>query len=119
MRASYLWTALFGLALSASVAQADLQVVQSKSEFVKLIDGKTLTRPLIKLQVSTGGTITGRGARWDVTGTWSWQDGFFCRDLIWGGDALPYNCQEVRANGDKIRFTSDRGTGNYADFRLR
>lgn len=105
--------------LLASVAvQAELKKVTTLQEFVSYVQGKTLTRPLIKLTVSTDGNIAGRGATWDVEGTWRWQNGYFCRDLYWGGDPLGYNCQEVRANGNRIRFTSDRGTGDSAEFRL-
>ena len=104
----------------ASPALADLKKVESQQEFVTLIKNKTLTRPLIKLTVSPDGSIAGRGARWDVEGSWSWQDGYFCRDLFWGGDPLGYNCQEVRATPDgRIKFTSDRGAGDSAMFRLR
>lgn len=103
----------------ASTAQADFQKVESKSVFVSTINGKTLTRPLVKLQVTPSGSISGTGAVWDVTGEWSWRDGFFCRSLNWGGDDLGYNCQEVAVTGSKIRFTSDKGTGQSAEFSLR
>ena len=104
--------------LVALPAHADFAVVSTKAEFVRLVGGKTLSRPLIKLQVSENGQIRGKGARWPVAGTWSWQNGYFCRDLFWGDSALVYNCQEVRAKGNKVRFTSDRGVGDFADFRV-
>lgn len=107
------------VALWATSSLADLVKVEDQEDFVELIAGKTLTRPLIKLTVSPDGRIEGRGLRWDVKGSWSWQNGYFCRDLFWGGDALGYNCQEVRMNGVRIQFTSDRGAGDSATFRLR
>jgi len=104
----------------AAPAWAELRKVQTQSEFVQIVNGKTLTRPLIKLTVTPDGRIAGRGSRWDVEGTWSWNNGYFCRDLYWGGDALGYNCQEVQATPDgRIKFTSDRGAGDSAMFRLR
>ncbi|MBV2360131.1 dihydrodipicolinate reductase [Thalassococcus sp. CAU 1522] len=107
------------LSAAATVAQAEFQRVTDRDTFVQLVQGKTLARPLVRLQVLPDGAIAGRGASWDVTGQWRWQNGFFCRDLNWGGDDLGYNCQEVRANGDRIRFTADEGRGDFADFRLR
>ena len=107
------------VAFSASNAMADFDVVNNKSAFMELVRGKKLTRPLVELQVTTDGRIEGTGARWDVTGNWTWRDGYFCRDLFWGGDALGYNCQEVQANGSRMRFTSDRGNGRSAVFKLR
>ncbi|MEP4248229.1 dihydrodipicolinate reductase [Tateyamaria sp.] len=104
----------------AAPAWADLVKIEDQGQFVRLINGKTLTRPMVKLTVSPDGQIEGRGSLWDIEGSWSWQGGFFCRDLFWGGDALGYNCQEVQASADgQIKFTSDRGAGDSATFRLR
>jgi len=110
--------AVVSVFLAAPVA-AEFAKINSESDFRKVVAGKTLTRPLIKIQVTPEGRISGRGASWDVTGNWRWKDGYFCRDLEWGGDDLGYNCQEVRVHNRKIRFTSDRGTGDFADFTLR
>ncbi|WP_299619796.1 dihydrodipicolinate reductase [uncultured Tateyamaria sp.] len=112
-------SALVAMAV-AGTAQAELIKVDDQKEFVDVVAGKTLTRPLIKISVKPDGRIEGRGARWDIEGTWSWKDGYFCRDLFWGGDALGYNCQAVEATADgRIKFTSDRGKGDSAMFRLR
>lgn len=103
---------------AALPVRADFAKVENAEDFQTLVSGKVLTRPLIKLKVLPSGAIQGTGARWEVTGNWSWRDGFFCRDLYWGGDPLGYNCQEVRVKGERIRFTSDRGRGESAVFRL-
>ena len=103
----------------ATPALADFAKIADEDQFVEAVTGKTLTRPWVRLEVSSGGEISGTGATWPVTGNWSWQNGYFCRDLDWGGTDLGYNCQEVRINEDRIRFTSDRGEGQSAVFRLR
>ncbi|KIN74758.1 hypothetical protein [Sulfitobacter guttiformis] len=105
--------------IAATPAVAELAKIETASEFKTLIGGKTLTRPLIKMAVSTGGAIEGQGAAWPISGSWTWKDGFFCRSLEWGGDDLGYNCMEVKASGSKIRFTADQGAGDSADFSLR
>ncbi len=117
-----LTTGLFVVAVTAvcaGSAQADLAKVSDANEFKSLVSGKTLTRPLVKLRVAPEGRISGKGAAWDVTGSWQWRDGYFCRDLNWGGSELGYNCQEVAAGNGRIRFTSDRGRGESADFNLK
>ncbi|MCR8826893.1 hypothetical protein [Pseudosulfitobacter koreensis] len=110
--------AAIALALPAMPAWAQTGVVNSQSDFIKLVNGKTLTRPLVRLEVRPDGSITGKGAAWDVTGTWNWQGGYFCRDLFWGGDPLGYNCQQVSMVDGRIQFTSDEGRGDSAAFRL-
>lgn len=107
------------LSFAAVPALAEFQTVTSATEFAQIVTGKTLTRPLVELTVTPNGGIAGMGAAWEVTGEWRWQDGYFCRDLFWGGTDLGFNCQEVQVNQDRIRFTSDRGQGQSAVFRLR
>jgi hypothetical protein len=103
----------------AAPALAEFQTVTSRDAFLDLVGGKTLTRTLVKLNVLPDGSISGSGASWPVTGKWSWENGYLCRSLNWGGDDMGYNCQEVKVNGDKVRITSDKGTGESAEFRLR
>lgn len=106
------------LSVSGSIAFAEFAKIGEQDEFVRLINGKELKRPFVNLTVTSDGRIEGMGARWEVTGEWTWQNGYFCRSLFWGGDDLGYNCQEVRTNGQRLRFTSDEGSGRSAVFRL-
>ncbi len=103
----------------ATPAAAELSKVNSAAEFKNIVSGKTLTRPLVRLNVGSNGTISGRGATWDISGNWTWKNGYFCRSLEWGGDDLGYDCAEVKASGRKIRFTTEQGRGDSADFSLR
>ncbi|WP_439153841.1 dihydrodipicolinate reductase [Yoonia sp.] len=111
------------LAFAPAPAFAESYVsVMDKDTFLSLIDGRQLRHGFypITLNVLGNGEIQGSAIGWDITGSWDWQDGYFCRDLTWGGDPLGYNCQlvEVRSDG-RIRFTVDRGAGDSAAFRLR
>ncbi|WP_187428237.1 hypothetical protein ROLI_003850 [Roseobacter fucihabitans] len=106
-------------ALCATSAVAEFAKVNSQDQFVSLIEGKELRRPFVRLEVSPQGDISGMGAVWAVSGNWTWREGFFCRELFWGGDPLGYNCQQVDTKDNRIRFTSDRGAGDSAEFRLR
>lgn len=108
-------TAIF----AGTAAMAEFSKVDDQEEFIALVKGKELKRPFVNLEVREGGEISGYGAAWPVTGKWTWREGYFCRDLFWAGDPLGYNCQEVQATGDRIKFTSDKGEGDSAEFRLR
>ena len=95
------------------------QWIKEEDEFINLINGKKLKRFLIELSVETDGTITGTGAGTSVTGSWSWQDNYFCRNLSWGNRDLGSDCQKVELRGQKLLFTSDRGSGSTAGFTIR
>ncbi len=107
---------------ASGVSASEFAPVRDQSEFLGYLSGKNLTNRLygLTLTVSLDGSISGRAAGYDVTGSWSWQDGYFCREMDWGGREIPYNCQlvEIR-NGDEMRFTVDRGVGDSASFKLR
>jgi len=103
----------------ATPAFADYEQVTTKADFVALVAGKSLTRPMVKLSVLPNGQISGMGAVWEITGQWQWKGNYLCRSLEWGGDDLGYNCQSVEADGAKMRITSDKGAGQSAEFRLR
>lgn len=109
--------------LTATPSLADGYVpVTDQSTFLSLVENRELRNFFygIKLNVLGNGQIQGRAVGWDVTGSWSWQDGYFCREMNWGGDPIPYNCQLVEVEGnDRMRFTVDRGAGDSASFRLR
>ena len=118
MRAFLLATVLFGLPANAETYAP----VHDKQAFLQLISGRSLHIPMfnLRLGVLSDGTIEGSALGWAVSGTWDWNDGYFCREMDWSGTPIPHNCQLVEARGDrKLRFTTDRGAGDSASFDLR
>ncbi|MCG6883840.1 MAG: dihydrodipicolinate reductase [Silicimonas sp.] len=112
--------ALASASLIAGPAAAEFQKVTDRGEFVSLVKDRALTRLGIRLSVSDDGNISGRAFGQQVSGDWKWSGQFFCRDLYLNGDALDKgNCQTVEVRGNTVRFTSDKGQGDYADLRLR
>lgn len=110
---------LFAGMMLASPALADFQPVHEEANFRALVEGAELTRFAVRLQVLPQGQIAGRGFGQNVGGQWEWRNGYFCRTLEWGSGGDPYNCQLVLRNGDTLRFISDQGQGDRADFRVR
>jgi len=117
----FVFACLFATMSTGTAMAQDYRAVTDQSEFMALIGGKNLTNRLygVNLSVRPNGTISGTGAGWDIKGTWSWQNGYFCREMSWGGDPIPYNCQLVEIAGNDMRFTVDQGAGDSAAFRLR
>jgi hypothetical protein len=110
------------LATSALPVRADFVPVNDKGEFLAMLEGRELRLGMfqIAIQITPDGQINGSALGWDMTGTWAWEDGYFCREIDWSGKAIPYNCQLVEVDdGEKMRFTVDRGAGDDATFNLR
>ena len=112
--------ALVALLVAMPAAASDFQRVEDRDNFVSLVKDRALTRLGIRLRVSQDGQITGRAFGKDVSGDWTWNQGFFCRDLFLEGSVLDVeNCQTVQVRGNTLRFTSDKGAGDSADLRLK
>ncbi|SLN36064.1 dihydrodipicolinate reductase [Pseudooctadecabacter jejudonensis] len=113
------------LSLAAIVAlpaaASAFERITDRSTFMETVGGKDLRIALYGLTINVldSGAITGRAAGWDLTGSWSWENGYFCRDMDWSGYPIEYNCQLVEVNGDRIRFTVDQGAGDDAVLRIR
>lgn len=120
MRLRLFFTApLLATLLAGAPAAADLVRITDRAAFVSTVQGREISRLGISLNVAPDGAVTGRAFGRDVTGLWYWQGGMFCRTMNAGDFAVPYNCQVVSANDGRIRFHSDGGTGDFADFRIR
>lgn len=108
------------LTLSAPAFAEGFQRIEGRDGFVSALQDRDLTRLGIRVKVTDGGQIFGRAFGRKVSGDWKWQNGYFCRDLYWGGNELDLgNCQTVEKRGNTLRFTSNKGTGDSADLRLR
>ena len=118
MRALHL--AAFAMALGAIAGRLPpiYVKIESKSEFAALIRQHQLERLGVTLTLTPDGGITGRAFGKPVTGSWDWKGGFFCRDMAWGEKRFDYNCQVVARNGDALRFTADRGQGEFGQLYL-
>jgi hypothetical protein len=111
------------IAIVATPAAAEgFEPIRDRETFVELVQGRELSLPLfrIRLEVLPDGRIEGEALGWGVKGRWSWDQGYFCRDMDWSGMPIEYNCQLVEAKGsDQVRFTVDKGDGRSASFSLR
>lgn len=113
------FTLIFSMLAVPAFAEG-FQRIDGRDGFLSVVKDRDLTRLGIRVKVTDRGQIVGRAFGQKVTGAWSWQNGYFCRDLYWAGSELDLgNCQLVEVNGNTVRFTSDKGTGDYADLRLK
>lgn len=102
------------MALTATAAFADAQTVVKRSQFEKLVVGKDLTAFFVRLNLTPDGAITGRAFGSDVSGSWTWRNGYFCRVMDVGSKTFPENCQTVTVGDGKVTFRADKGTGDTA-----
>jgi hypothetical protein len=115
-------TTILLLSSPAAAQASDFQPVRDKGAFLTLVQDRELRIGMYNLSLNLlpDGRIEGSALGWDITGSWQWQDGYFCREMDWSGMAIDYNCQLVEARDDeRLRFTVDKGAGDSATFKLR
>jgi hypothetical protein len=98
--------------------RAESLEITTRADFLRLVEGRALTRFGVSLVLSPDGDITGRALGRRVSGRWEWKGPHFCRDFM-GEGLLGYDCQTVEMRGDALRFTALKGTGETLDLRLR
>ena len=109
------------MVLCAAPAAMAMDRVTTQNAFLQTLAGKELTLRIygLRINVQPSGSIVGKAVGYEITGDWAWRDGYFCREMDWSGYPIDYNCQLVEADGNRVRFTSDKGAGDSAVFVLR
>ena len=64
------------------------------------------------------GTMAGRFDGRKLTGTWHWEDRFFCRTIRLDEEDFGPDCQIMLLSGDRIIIVRNRGTGDKETYRL-
>ena len=109
--------------LAGGPAQAEeYRPIHDRKAFLSVVEGRALRIALydLTLRVGADGAISGRALGGEVSGKWQWSDGYFCRTMEWAGRKIDADCQLVEQRGTSaLRFTSGKGSGKRAVFRLQ
>lgn len=124
MRSLSVVTGLMLIALlTGRAAQAEeYRPIHDRKAFLTAVEGRALRIALydLTLRVGADGAISGRALGGAVSGQWQWRDGYFCRTMEWAGRKIDHDCQLVEQRGNSaLRFTSGKGAGQRAVFRLQ
>lgn len=103
---------------TASAAGSGKQKIETEQEFRDLIVEKRLSSEHGYVIVHADGTMTGDFGGKNLTGTWSWDDRYYCRTARLGNKKIALNCQTVTVSGDKVTFGRNKGLGKKSKYRL-
>ncbi len=110
--------ALAGLAIIALGActppqearEQPFQRIDNPDDFGAQVVGNKLTLGDELFVINVDRTFEGRVGGKVLGGTWTWQDGFWCR-VVTVGDWIPNDCQVIEVRGAELRVTRERGAG--------
>lgn len=116
-------TVALAMALAFSLATQsraeEFRRIETRTDFLALVDGAKLTTLGMTLYIRSDGRITGTAYGTRLNGRWEWSGAHFCRTLNWGGQSLPLDCQAVALLSRTMRMTEDEGRGSFVDFFLQ
>ena len=105
------------LALTACSELETTQQITDRDRFVTLTAGRALVSDTAFVRLTAAGDLTAEipSLGRTVSGTWTWENGQFCRTLAPGSGVKPNTCQSVRITGDQVVFldVEDRTVQTY------
>ncbi|PYG28264.1 hypothetical protein [Pelagimonas varians] len=102
-------TTLALMLLTTSALAQDFDRIDSEPEFRALALDKTLYLGDTQVTVHDKGAMTVVFKGKEITGTWQWEDGFFCRILK--SYSTKADCQLWEYDGTDFRIARDKGNG--------
>jgi len=86
--------------------------IKTEQDFNTIVVGKKLAWEGGTATIRANGKTTGRlRKQGKYSGSWVFTKGFYCRNLVIGGEETGTNCQTVEVSGKSIRLTRDQGKG--------
>lgn len=86
--------------------------ITTKAQFLEQIAGRKLVQEDSWVVLTADGKVNGQGpAKGEITGTWVWNETYYCRDITVDGVTFPHDCETVTRDGDTVTFTHEKGEG--------
>ena len=110
LAAGFAFVALVACHSVQQVSAADSSVrITSEQEFRGHVIGKKLVNKGGHVVVHEDGTLSGEFKKKKITGTWSWEDQYYCRTGKLGGKDFGHDCQVVEVSGNTMIFKGNKG----------
>lgn len=107
-------------ALTMGATSAMAEEIKTKDEFLEQIGGRKLVQGDNWVMLTLDGKVEGQGPKkGKITGTWTWQGPYYCRDITIDGVTLPHDCQAVTKKGDTVTFTHKKGDGVSVSWTIK
>lgn len=83
--------------------------VMTEAQFREVAVGKLLSDRGFKATLHPDNTFSGTSRGETVEGTWSWEDGRYCREGTADGKPFAKSCRDIEVDGDRLTFIRDSG----------
>ena len=105
------------VAASSDVASGERRIL-TEEEFRRLVEDRKQNAGWGYVINRKDGSIRGFYKGEFVSGEWSWEGEYYCRDVAIGTRDLGHDCQVVAVSGNRIAYTRKKGSGQTSSFEL-
>lgn len=91
--------------------------ISTEDQFLATVAGKTISNSDTTISIKHNGTITGVTHGNEISGTWEWRDGFWCRTITEPA-VTPEDCQVWEITQSQLVITREKGAGEVLRYAL-
>ena len=95
----------------ASAADANTRI-ETEQEYREKVVGRKLVLENGYVMSHEDGTVSGEFGDQSLSGTWTWEDKYFCRTVKLGTRDFGRDCQVVEVSGDSLTVIRNKGEGD-------
>ena len=85
--------------------------IETEQEYREKVVGKKLVQENGYVMSHEDGTVSGEFGDQSLSGTWTWEDKYFCRTVTLGTRDFGRDCQVVEVSGDSLTVIRNKGEG--------
>ncbi len=86
--------------------------VTTREEFCRLFADRELSQGDLSFTIHSDGKLTGYVDGLALSGTWAWEEGYFCRRAYLAEEDLGTDCELIESDGHRMRYFPDKGKGS-------
>ncbi len=100
---------------------AEFERISSKEQYLELVAGRVgrTKGTNITSTAFADGTLKGGSGAKKFSGTWTWEDEYFCREVTVGSKVLEPDCQIIEISGSTLKVTRKKGEGEIVFLQLK
>ena len=86
--------------------------ITNQKQFLEKVADRKLVQGSSWVIISATGSVNGEGPdEVPISGNWTWNETYYCRDISIDSVPLPHDCQTVTLDGNIVSFIHDKGRG--------
>ncbi|GGH25754.1 hypothetical protein SAMN05444007_103187 [Cribrihabitans marinus] len=85
--------------------------ITTRADFCDAVVDRVILGDGLRFVIGSDATISGQAHGVALSGVWTWNEGYFCRNARVGEAETGKDCEVIEVAPGRMRYTRDRGRG--------